>query len=84
MTYSQSILNECVSILINEYRRQKLIIDELSPPPPNADFLKKSRGFSAHALEQFLYNIHRKALNQEMPRTFSRIFTATDNQIKHR
>ena len=31
---------------------------------------KKNCGFSVHALEQFLYNIYRKAQNQEMPRTF--------------
>ena len=47
-----------------------------------ADFLKKFRGFSVHALEQFLYNIYWKAKNQEMPRAFSRIFTGSENQIK--
>ena len=49
-----------------------------------ADFLKKFRGFSFHVLEQFLYNIYRKAQNQEMPRAFSRIFRGSENQIKNR
>ena len=51
-----------------------------------ADFLKKFRGFSVHVLEheQFLYNIYKKAQNQEMPRAFSRIFTGSENQIKSR
>ena len=42
---------------------------------------KKCRGFSVHALEQFLYNIYRKAQNQEMPRTFSRIFTGSEKSV---
>ena len=49
-----------------------------------ADFLNKFSGFSVHALEQFLYNIYRKAQNQEMPHTFSRIFTGSEKQIKSR
>ena len=46
-----------------------------------ADFLKKIHGFSGSLLEQFLYNINRKAQNQEMPRAFHGIRESNQKSV---